>query len=244
MLESSPQTRSRRSTGFARGITKTGCQIRQLSVLKGNFFMEQDTPIMDGFNRLSAYSYLLEWEWPEHIESVLRRLLYLSLSEATADLDDNEIQESDYLAAKATWLITVFPGSHPAILHALAQQQQSTAYLERIAENPNAAPETLSCLADHPSTSVRAAVAENPHTAEETLMKLAKDDNADVRYVIAENHNSSVSLLNDLVDDENCYVSQRAQRTLSRLSMPEPAIIPLRRPYGASQNAPRRAAQR
>lgn len=208
--------------------------------------MEKDTtPIAEGLDRVTAYSYLLEWEWPDHIESLLRKLLFMSLTEATSE-DTNEevsgeITDLDRLGAQLAWLISVYPKSNPAILHALALQQPA-AFVERIAENPNVLPETLANLAEHPSARVRAAVAENPRTPEEVLLTLIHDESVDVRYAMAENHNLPELTLQLLTEDENCYVSARASRTLCRKAPAEPAILPLRRTQ--TQSAPlRRAAQ-
>jgi hypothetical protein len=203
--------------------------------------MEMDHPITNGFDRVSAYSYLMEWEWPEHIEAVLRRLLYLSLSQATADLDDEQVTESDHLAARLAWLISVCPDSNPAILHALAQQQPA-AFVGRIAENPNTLPETLQNLSTHPSEKVRAAVAENPQTPEAVLMELVNDEHVDVRYAMAENPNLPESVLLLLTEDENCYVSARAHRTINRIAPPPTAVLPLRI-RETTQTAMRKAAQ-
>jgi len=197
--------------------------------------------ILSGTDRASAFRYLLEWEWPEHIESVLRRLLFLSLCEVARGESTDEITAVDCLSAKLIWLISVHPKTSPSILHALAQQQP-VAFLERIAENPNTLLETLELLSQHENPLVRAAVAGNPKVEESTLMRLANDDSVDVKYAIAENHNVSENVLRVLTDDDNCYVSARATRTLNRLAPAEPAIIPLRKPND-ERRIQRRAAQ-
>jgi hypothetical protein len=184
---------------------------------------------LSGTDRASAFRYLLEWEWPEHIESVLRQLLFLSLCEVAKGESTHEISTIDYLAAKLIWLISVHPKTSPSILHALAQQQP-VAYLERIAENPNTLVKTLELLSRHPSPLVRAAVAENAKVEEQMLMRLVNDESVDVRYSIAENPHVPENILRLLVDDDNCYVSARANRTLNRLSPAQPAIIPWRQP--------------
>jgi hypothetical protein len=177
----------------------------------------------------SAYSYLLEWQWPEHIESLLRRLLFLSFAELAGDAEEQTIADSDALAAKAMWLISVYPKTSPSILHSLAQQQPAR-YAERIAENPNSLPETLELLAKHPSENVRAAVAENGNTPAHVLMQLLEDESLDVRYAMAENPNLPELVLQMLEEDDNCYVASRARRTLTRVAPPSAAPMPFRKP--------------
>lgn len=74
-------------------------------------------------------------------------------------------------------------------------------------------------LAGSSNSELRMAVADHLNTPEEVLLLLAEDNDPDVRYAIAENHNISRSVLNKLCDDANPYVVQRAERTLSRLSI-------------------------
>jgi hypothetical protein len=210
--------------------------------------METDA-ITRNFDSLSAYSYLLEWEWPEHIENVLRRLLFIGLSEAAGDRSQSERDQSctdnevDSLAARLAWLICVSPESNPAVLHALAQQEPAI-YPERIAENPRALAETLRQLAAHPSSVVRSAVAENINTEEDVLLALVNDESVDVRYSMAENANLPESVLQILSDDSNSYVAARASKTLSRLAprANNTTVFPLHRTQDAKQGL-RRAVQ-
>ena len=67
------------------------------------------------------YTYLLEWEWPEHIELLLRRLIWARLVELTEETDESTVAESDHLAAKVCWLIAKSPETHPAVLDVLAK---------------------------------------------------------------------------------------------------------------------------
>jgi len=190
-----------------------------------------------------AFSYLLQWEWPEHIESLLRRLLFLSFAGLAGDADEQTIADTDAMAAKALWLISVYPKTSPSILHALAQQQPA-AYLVRIAENPNTLPETLELLAKHSSETVRAAVAENPQTPPHVLMQLFEDEHVDVRYSMAENPNLPELILQMLEEDDNCYVASRARRTMNRVAVPAPLVMPLRKSQQrANDLTNRRAAQ-
>ena len=190
--------------------------------------MQIETKAAGEFGSSSPYLYLLDWEWPEHIEALLRRLLFLSISEDSKELDNNEVAETDYLAARLSWLISVYPDSNPTILHTFAQQQP-TAFLQRIAENPSALPKTLACLSENPNSQVRSAVAENPNTDKDVLRKLALDESVDVRYTMAENHNLNSSILELLCEDENCYVVNRARKTLSRLTPREVSVFPMQR---------------
>lgn len=174
------------------------------------------------------YSYLLEWEWPEHIELLLRRLIWARLVEMTEETDESTVAESDHLAAKVCWLIAKSPVTHPAVLDVLASVDSSS-LAERVAENPKASPSTLARLAGHESATVRAAVAENENTPSEILSILVSDDHVDVRFAMAENHNLDKELLETLAEDENCYVAHRARRTLNRIAPPVLVRMPLQR---------------
>jgi hypothetical protein len=175
------------------------------------------------------YTYLLEWEWPEHIELMLRRLIWARLVELTEESNDMSAPvESDYLAAKVCWMMVSYPDTHPAVLDVLASVD-SSAFAERIAEHPKALPSTLARLAGHASPEVRAAVAENCNTPAEILAILVHDEHVDVRYAMAENHQLSEELLQTLSDDDNCYVASRARRTLNRIAPPSLMTMPLQR---------------
>jgi len=176
----------------------------------------------------------LEWEWPEHIELLLRRLIWARLVELTEETDHMTVSESDHLAAQVCWLIARSPETHPAVLDVLASVD-SSAFSERIAENPNAYPSTLARLACHASATVRAAVAENRNTPPEILDILIHDDHADVRFAMAENHNLDEKLLQALAEDENCFVAHRARRTLNRVAPRVLAHMPLQRTQWATE---------
>lgn len=193
-------------------------------------------PEADDSGEAFPYSYLLEWEWPEHIELLLRRLIWSRLVELGQESpsDSNDIDPSDYLAAKVCWLIAVSPQTHPAVLDVLASSG-STAFAERIAENPNAAPSTLARLAGHSNAKVRCAVAENANSPEEVVRILADDEDADVRYSLAENHNLIQDVLEKLSEDDNCYVAARARRTLCRLSPPQVVQMPFKQTQQAAK---------
>lgn len=175
-----------------------------------------------------SYSYLLQWEWPEHIERLLRRVLFAQLRECEL-ADENDQSLCDSVAARLYWLIAVYPESNPAVLHALASTQLPEPYLARIAENPNAHVKTLELLSTHTSDRVRTAVAENLKTPVATLMQLTRDESLDLRYCMAENPNIPLEVLDVLGEDENCYVASRAQQTLCKLRPNQPAIFTPRR---------------
>ncbi|HEY9778517.1 MAG TPA: hypothetical protein V6C81_32465 [Planktothrix sp.] len=160
------------------------------------------------------YRMLLRWSWPEHIEKLIRRSMWLWLVETAKESSDG--MELELLGAHVCWLIAVHPDSPPAVLDALALQD-STPFCERIAENPNAWPTTLADLSHHRSASVRAAVAENPNTPPDIVTVLAQDESADVRFAVADNPKHAVALLEALTRDENCHVAERSKRTLQQL---------------------------
>jgi hypothetical protein len=189
-----------------------------------------------GFENASntfPYNYLLEWEWPEHIELLIRRLVWARLVELTEATDGDAPAPSDYLAAKVCWLIASCPQTHPAVLDVLASTNCS-AYAERIAENPRTAPSTLARLAGHPLPQVRCAVSENENTPVDVINILVQDEHVDVRYAMAENHNMAEDVLQTLSEDENCYVASRAKRTLNRLAPPSVVTMKLQRTQRAT----------
>lgn len=182
------------------------------------------------------YSYLLEWEWPEHIELLLRRLIWARLVELTQEGSDMQsISDSDHLAAKVCWMIAKSPDTHPAVLDVLASVD-SEVFAERIAENPKAAATTLARLAAHSSPAVRIAVAENANTPAEILKILVNDEHVDVRFAMAENHNLDKELLETLSDDSNCYVAHRARKTLARIAPPVLVRMPFQRTQRGKEN--------
>ncbi|HEY9679873.1 MAG TPA: hypothetical protein V6C76_17855 [Drouetiella sp.] len=174
------------------------------------------------------YTYFLEFDWPEHIEMMLRRLIWARLVELTEETDAELTAMSDNLAGQVCWAMITSPDTHSAILDVLAGVE-SAAFAERIAENPKTSALTLARLAGHASPMVRAAVAENPNTPEEVINILARDEDADVRYSMAENHQLNGVLLEILSDDQNPYVASRARCTLNRIAPPVVAAMPMRR---------------
>ncbi len=206
------------------------------SMQEGAKLMHSEILHSDDQESTFPYTYLLEWEWPEHIEFLLRRLIWSRLVELGEENDaDNSCSDpSDYLAAKVCWLIAVSPQTHPAVLDVLASIDCS-AYAERIAENPNADPSTLARLAGHSSPKVRSAVAENSNTPAEVIQNLARDEDADVRYALADNHGMEEAILQILCEDDNCYVAARAQRTVNRINPPKLATMPIQRTQRTSE---------
>lgn len=177
------------------------------------------------------YRYLLRWSWPDHIESLIRRLMWTWLTEESEDgakADRDAVSEADFIAMRAMWLIAVQPESPGAMLQIIAEQC-TDAFVERVAENPGTWPSTLRSLAKHASPKVRSAVSQNSNTPCDVLFELAHDQSADVRYAMAEGAQGDIQLLNHLLEDENAYVASRAKRTLARLFPPAMAQLPFRK---------------
>src|SRR5262249_5997375 len=155
------------------------------------------------------YRLLLRWSFPDHIDRAIKRLLWLWVRQEECQSSE-QITDLDYFGAYVCWLIAVCPDSPAAVLDALSEQQ-SAAFLERIAENPNTWPTTLQKLGKHPSYQVRIAVADNNHTPIETIVALSADENADVRYAVAASAHRSQILLAQLAADENGHVAARSR---------------------------------
>jgi hypothetical protein len=231
-METVEASTSSQSTSIFRDITEIGAHTR--NEREGAKAMHSVILHSETDSDTFPYTYLLEWDWPEHIELLLRRLIWARLVELTdANSADAAVCESDHLAAKVCWMISRSPETHPAVLDVLASINSSP-FAERIAENPNAAPTTLARLAGHASPIVRAAVAENANTPVEILDILVNDEHVDVRFAMAENHNLDEALLHKLADDDNCYVSHRARRTLARIAPPSLVKMPLQRTQRAN----------
>ncbi len=180
-------------------------------------------------NSKFPYRYLLRWSWPDHIEALIRQLMWAWVTEATNEVTDTvEIAVADLVAMRAMWLIAVHPGSPGAMLQ-LISEQCTEGFVERVAENPGTWPSTLRELASHSSPRVRAAVVQNKNTPSDVLFGLACDESADVRYAMADGVQGDLQLLQHLIEDENPYVAARAKRSLSRLFPPAPAKMPLRK---------------
>jgi hypothetical protein len=157
----------------------------------------------------SEFDFYLMWEWPEHIETALRRMLWISLVE-TAE-GDLEQKHTNYLR----WLIATHPDSPPAVLEYLCNVDCED-LLVRIAENPQTSAPTLSRLALSEYDSVRIAVSDNENTPIHVIKALTKDPSVDLRYNMAENPALPAILLAELSADENVYVAVRAAKTMAR----------------------------
>ena len=92
--------------------------------------------------RLFPYRFLLRYQWPEHIEQALRRLMWYWLLETARGQSEDEPSESDKFAAQVCRLIAVQPETPPAVLDVLSKLD-SASFQERIAENPNTWTTTL-----------------------------------------------------------------------------------------------------
>jgi len=161
------------------------------------------------------FRFLLRWAWPDHIESLIRRLVWLWLTQA-GQPSKKESEEFEQLGGYVCWMIALHPETPPAVLDLLAQQD-STAFLERIAENPNAWPTTLMRLSKHQCARVRAAVAENHMAPSSAIGALAGDESVDVRFAVAENSRIPLTILEELAGDDNCHVAARSKKTLAQL---------------------------
>lgn len=155
--------------------------------------------------------YFLQFEWPEHIETALRRLLWISLVE----LAEGQCNGDDH-TSYVKWLIANHPDSPATVLDYLAVPEAAAKLLIRVAENPQTSAVTLTRLAGHESNEVRVAVADNRNTPPQVINELIKDADLDVRYSLAENANLDLAVLQELAKDENGYVAARAKRTLVR----------------------------
>jgi hypothetical protein len=197
-------------------------------------------------NSKFPYRYLLRWSWPDHIESLIRRLMWTWLTESAenedaSDGEGNAISEADFIAMRAMWLIAVQPDSPGAMLQIIAEQC-TAGFVERVAENPGTWPSTLRNLANHDSAKVRVAVCQNPNTPGDVLFELAHDESPDVRYAMAEGMQGDSQLLHHLMEDENAYVASRAKKTLAKLFPPAMAQMPFRK-AAAEKTGLRKAAE-
>ncbi len=120
-------------------------------------------------------------------------------------------------ARSPEWLVVMNPSSPGYMLEQLAASAP-VALLERLAEHPNTPHSVLRQLSSHPHPDIRSAVTNNANVSEEIILDLCSDGNPEVRFNMAENHNLSPHILNKLTNDDNPYVSERAKRTLNRLS--------------------------
>lgn len=159
-------------------------------------------------NEESEFDYYLMWEWPQHIENALRRLLWISLVEAA---EGNNNAHTNYIR----WQIATYPDSPSAVLEYLCQFDNEQ-LLVRIAENPQASTDTLARLSTSKYNSVRIAVADNQNTPIHAIRALTLDEDVDVRYSMAENPALPATLLAQLSADSNAYVATRAARTMAR----------------------------
>jgi len=171
-------------------------------------------------NEQSEFDYYLMWEWPEHIERALRRMVWIALVEAAEGIEN---QHTHYVR----WLIATHPDSPSAVLDYLSTIDKEE-LLVRIAENPQAATPTLARLAQSPYASVRIAVSDNPNTPIHVIKMLTHDEGLDVRYALAENPALPASILAELSNDENAYVAVRAKKTMARRNPASVQTLPQR----------------
>jgi hypothetical protein len=181
----------------------------------------------ESFNRIAGneqeeFEFYMLWDWPEHIEQALRRMLWIALVEEAEDTQTHQSHTS-----MLRWIIAGYPESPPEVL-AFLSDIGTPALLERVAVNQRTSASTLQKLADHNNIEVRLAVADNSNTPLSTLLEMALKAGADVRYRLAENPSLPAKLLQQLAADSNAYVSWRAQRTLARRNPPAVQVFPVR----------------
>lgn len=177
---------------------------------------QTDKPMFEADEQIE-FDFYMQWEWPEHIETALRRLLWISLVEA-AEPGSNLHKHTAFLR----WQIATYPDSPSAVLDFLATLNREEKILVRIAENPQTWPVTLARLAQSNYPQVRIAVAENSNTPIDILRALVNDESLDVRYSMAENPALPSKMLQQLANDDNAYIAHRASCTLARRN---PAVV-------------------
>ena len=69
-----------------------------------------------GSDEALEFDYYLRWQWPAHIETTLRRMLWMSLVEAAEPGDHRASKHTAYLR----WQISTYPQSPKAVLDVLA----------------------------------------------------------------------------------------------------------------------------
>lgn len=160
----------------------------------------------------TPFDFYLQWQWPDHIDTVLRRMLWTWFVEVA---ENPEAKAQDDHLSHLHWLIAVSPESPAAVLeHMIGCVDDSIR--ERIAENPQTPWQALAKLAFSEDAKIRLAVAENSNAPPEITYMLASDVHVDVRYAMAENSRTPIQILQFLSQDDNCYVASRAQRTLQQ----------------------------
>src|SRR6185437_808376 len=152
----------------------------------------------------------MQFTWPEHIETALRRLLWISLVEQAENSAETH-SHTTFLR----WTMATYPETPPEVLEYLASFDDRQ-LLIRIAENPQTPAPTLETLSAHQDSEVRVAVADNKATPLPILLQMLSGGDVDIRYRMAENPELPAKMLNQLTEDENAYVASRAQRTLMR----------------------------
>jgi hypothetical protein len=181
----------------------------------------------DSTNNMSAqeqeeFDFYLQWDWPEHIETALRRLLWISLVEA-AEYSAEQHQHTKMLR----WMIATHPDTAPEVIDFLSTIDDAD-LLTRLAENPQTSAQTLEKLAQHTDSTVRLAVADNKNTPLTILLEMAVGSDVDVRYQMAENPALSAKMLTQLAQDSNAYVADRAEKTLLRRNPAAVQQLPVR----------------
>jgi hypothetical protein len=176
-------------------------------------------------NEQEEFEFYMLWDWPQHIETALRRMLWIAFVEMAEDINSRQ-PHTCFLRR----MIAACPDSPAEALEFLSNFTDPSV-LVRVAENPKTAASTLQKLAAHPKLDVRLAVVDNSNTPLPILMEMAIQEGADVRFRLAENPALPAKLLQQLAEDSNAYVSTRAMRTLARRNSTGAAVqaLPPRR---------------
>ena len=101
------------------------------------------------------------------------------------------------------------------ILKILANDNDSSVRFY-VAENLSCTPEILNILASDENDSTRCCVAENPNCSPETLDFLSRDANPTVRSTVTINTNTPKEVLFFLAKDKDEYVSNYAQKSITK----------------------------
>jgi hypothetical protein len=167
------------------------------------------------------FDFYMQFAWPEHIETALRRLLWISLVE-----EAESFAETHSHTTFLRFMMATYPETPAEVLEYLSSFDDCE-LLIRIAENPQTPPRTLQTLAAHENSEVRLAVADNKETPLPILLQMLGGADVDIRYRMAENPALPAKMLNQLTEDENAYVASRARRTLMRRNPPSIQQLPL-----------------
>ena len=112
--------------------------------------------------------YYLQWQWPEHIETPIRRLIWVSLVEVAQDSDARDLH-----TAYVNTLIAAYAQA-PAILLDYLSHLDNPEMLVQIAKNPQTPAAALTRLAKHSDAGVREAINERVCKAKKQTGSITK----------------------------------------------------------------------